>query len=552
MSLNSIALEIVWVRLVSIVDEASRLLTRAAFSLIVREAHDFVVVLLDRKGENLAQGSKTIPAFTLAASAVAKACLKKIAPESLRPGDLIISNDPWISTGHQFDVTLLAPIFKSGRLIGYAVSITHWSEIGGRGWTLFSRDYFEEGLVIPIARLSEGGIPNELVHAFIRENVRNPDNVFADLAAQRGALDLVQEKVVRLLEEFQHEDLQEIAAQIHARSEAAMRQAIERLPDGTHSHTLRIDGVDGTLQLRTTVTVQGSSMRVDYAGTSPQSSHAINSVLNYSAGYTLFAVKSVLCPQVPNNDGINRAIDVTAPTGTIVNPAKPAGLVARNVVGFFCAEATLGALRRFAPDRVPAGSPTTWIINVDVLPADGAPLRNFQMFLNGGLGAHAREDGRHCCLYPSSVQNTPIEIIEREFPVRFLTKEYRPGSGGAGRHRGGHGQVVEMQALAPMRITCISTAIDNPPQGAEGGTAGQAGAILIDGKPLLGRAAVDWRPGEQVTLLLPGGGGFGDPDTRSAAAVARELRDGFVEVGAATGNAQSADAQHGITSKGHT
>jgi len=514
MSIDSISLEIIWIRLIAIVDEASSLLERSAFSLIVREAHDFVVVLLDRDGNNLAQSSKTIPPFTLAASSAVRECLKKIHPKDLRPGDVIISNDPWISTGHQFDVMVFQPIFMKGELIGYATNITHWSDIGGRGWTIQSRDFNEEGLIIPIAKLIDEGRPNELVHDFIRENVRDPEHAFGDLRAQLAAVDILSTKVTDLLCEFGQDDLTTISSEILSRSEAAMRQAIQRLPNATYEHHMRADGIDDSLDLKVTLTVRDSSMHIDFSGSAPQSKYAINSVFNFTAGYALFAVKSVLCPEIPSNHGTSAPIEITAPSGCIVNPRRPAGLVSRHVVGHLCAEVTLGALAHLAPRSVPAGSPTTWVLSFSVLPAPGVSAATFQIFLNGGLGAFAFRDGRPCCLYPSAVQNTPIEIIEKEFPLRFEFKEFRTGSGGAGRFRGGDGQIVRMRALSPMVFTGISTSVYNAARGVHGGAAGKPGAMFIEDRPLPPRTPLEWQPGEVITLFLPGGGGFGKPEER--------------------------------------
>jgi len=512
--LDPIALEIVWQRLVAMIDEASSSLRRSSFSLVVRESHDFVVVLLDKDGNALAQSSKSIPPFIVAASYAVQECLRVIPPAELHPGDVIISNDPWISTGHSFDVLVMNPIFSERRIVGYAASIAHWTDIGGHPWAPEAADHLEEGLVIPICRIIDQGEPVKVVYDFIQQNVRYRDHVIGDLNAQLAANDMVTSKTLALLREHDMPDLEAISAEILGRSEQAMRTAIAALPDGTYHHCLQAEAFDEALTFDVHLTVHGDSIDVDFTGTSKQTKYAINSVLNYTAGYTFFALKAVLNPETPNNIAATWPVRVTAPSGSIVNPVPPASFASRHVVGHLCAEAVLGAIAQVVPERVPAGSATTWLFDIRVKAEPGKKGRGLVMLLGAGLGAAAGRDGRSCVCWTSSTMNIPIEILESEYPLQFDYKEFRTGSGGAGKWQGGMGQMVQLRAISDMTFTAFTTRQRFPALGSAGGQPGKMGLMVHNQTPLSPARQIQWRAGEVLIFLLPGGGGYGEPRER--------------------------------------
>jgi N-methylhydantoinase B len=508
-SIDPIVLEILWTRFVSLVDEAAATLIRTSFSTIVRESNDFAVVLLDRDCRLLAQSSLSIPSFICTLPATVRHFLDVFPREELQPGDIIITNDPWLGTGHLPDISVAMPIFRGDTLVGFAGTVAHAPDIGGRLRSPANQELFEEGLRIPPTKLISAGQTNDTLVNIIRNNVRVPDQVMGDLWAQVAANRMLARRLLDMLDETNC-DLVAIGREMHSRSEAAMRDAIRALPDGSYDYEARVDGFIEPVTIRCRIDVRDDSIRVDYTGSSPQLPRAINVVPIYTFAYTAYSLKCVLAPNVPNNDGSFRPIEVSAPLGSILNPSFPAAVSARAMTGHLLPTAVMGALAGVAPNKVraAAGSPL-WC--VQVAGANAGTRFAATLFLNGGQGAGAAGNGLPTLSFPSNLSNTPIEVIESQAPLRISRRALRRGTGGAGRHRGGDGQVFEFEVVAdsPVSMSFMADRLRTPAPGLHGGAAGATGRVLLDGKPIDPRETHVVQPGARLTLETPGGGGFG-------------------------------------------
>jgi N-methylhydantoinase B len=531
-TLDPITVEILWTRLISAVDEAALTLHRTSFSTVVRESHDYTCMVLDPTGRAVAQATRSVPSFIGTLPMSVRAFLERYPAATLKPGDVILSNDPWIGTGHLPDLTLAAPLFHRGLLIGFAGAIAHMPDIGGRRRAPDNREIFEEGLQIPILKLYQAGQPNETLFEMIRRNVRVPDEVFGDIHAMVGATERMQHGLERLLEEYRLRDLASLTSEIVGRTDRAMRRAIAAVPDGVYRATTMIDSfnTDQPLRMECAITISGDHLRVDFAGSSPQNLSPLNSVLGYTRAYSTYALKSILLPDVPNNEGNVLAIQIDAPEGSFLNPRYPAAVEARATVGHYTTSAVLNALALALPERVPAES--------------GIPLHGFTVagrrdgqafsgifFFSGGFGARPARDGLPTLSFPTNVSNTPIEILERKFPLRVLEKTLRTGSGGAGRFRGGLGQRVVLQVTNPegMTATLLSQRLNFPPVGRQGGAHGALERLLLNGEPVQGERPFQLKQGDVFVLELPGGGGWGPATERDPRSVARDREFRYIE-----------------------
>lgn len=511
--IDPISLEILWTRLVSLVDEAAATLVRTSFSTIVRESNDYAVVLLDRDARLLAQSSQSIPSFICTLPETVRHFLEKFQRDTLKPGDIMITNDPWLGTGHLPDINIAMPVFRDGVLVGFAGSVAHSPDIGGRLRSPGNRDLYEEGLRIPPMKLVAAGTVNETLVEMIQNNVRIPEQVLGDLWAQVSANRMLSHRLIEMLDETKC-DLIEVGKEMHSRSEAAMRNAIQALPNGDYEYEAKVDGFIEPVTIRCRIEVCDDALTVDYAGSSPQLPRAINVVPIYTFAYTAYALKCVLAPTIPNNDGSFRPITTTAPPGSILNPKFPAAVSARAMTGHLLPTAIMGALANVVPDRVraAAGSPL-WCLQL----AGTHEGRGFAstLFLNGGQGAGAKSDGLPALSFPSNLANTPIEVIESQVPVRVVRRALRRNTGGKGKTRGGDGQVFELDLLAdePVTMTFMADRLRTAAPGMHGGGPGATGRVMLDGEAINPREAVVAKPGSRVTLETPGGGGFGAAST---------------------------------------
>jgi N-methylhydantoinase B len=506
--LDAVSLEIQWKRLVSMVDEASAGFVRTSFSLLVREANDFAVVLTDAHGRSIAQSVLSIPSFIGTLPATVKHFLKKFPPHTLKPGDVMITNDPWMGTGHIHDVNIAMPIFDKGKIVAYAAVVSHMPDIGGRIRNAGIRDIYEEGLQIPPLMLIRQGKPDQGLLDMIGQNVRVPEQTLGDIWAQVAACKMLEERLRPLLKDT---DLEALGAEIRRRSEAAMRKSIRDVPDGVYHAQTQHDGFEEPILINCTVTVKGEKLSIDYAGSSPQVPRAVNVVPIYTFAYSAFAVKALLCPDVPNNEGSFTPIATSAPLGSIFNPVYPAASGGRGMIGHMMVPAIMMALAEVLPERAIAEGSSNSSINVTGV-HQGRPYAAIN-FMNAGQGATKHRNGFTMLSFPSNLSNTPIEIFEQMAPVRVVERSIRRGSGGAGAHRGGDGLhfEVEVVADAPMMASMIMTRFKTAPQGIFGGQPGKVGGLLLNGKPINPADHHVLNRGDRVLMLTAGGGGCGKP-----------------------------------------
>ena len=540
---DPVMLELLWRRLISLVDEAAAALVRTSFSTLVRESYDFSCIVTDDRGQSLVQATESIPSFIGTLPATVKHFLRFFPPETLAPGDVLITNDLWLGTGHLPDITVAKPIFRDGRLVAFSASTAHAPDIGGKIRSPEPREVFEEGLQIPPWKLIRGGETDATLVAIIRQNVRTPDQTMGDLWAQVVALDLMEERLGALMQGYGLPDLRALAGEVHGRCERAMRASIAALPDGTYRSALQTDGVlDRPVTLRMALTIAGDSIDIDYSGTDPQVDRAINCALCYTYAMSVYGVKVCTSPTLPNNEGAFRPIRIHAPEGCVVNPVFPASGGSRMLIGHYLPMLVFGCLGQVVPERVMAacGSPM-WGMNQSGLRAGGKPYANM-FFFNGGMGATMQGDGQSCLSWPSNVSSTSVEISEHIGPLRFHYKRLRPDSGGAGRHRGGLGQeiLIESRSESPIAVSFLAERTVFPAFGIEGGGAGAPGAVRINDQAVDPKRQYILRRGDRVLLATPGGGGHGDPSGRDAAALDADRAEGYIDAGVT--DARDADA----------
>jgi N-methylhydantoinase B len=526
---DPIFLEVFWTRVRSVANEAAKLIVRTSFSTLSTEANDFAVVVTDSKGRALAENSGSIPSFIGTLPRTVQAALATIGAAAMKPGDVFITNNPWIGTGHLNDVCLVKPIFHAGRLVGFAASAGHVPDIGGKIRSVDSRELFEEGFHMPLMRLLREGDPDETLLTLIRTNVRTPEQTVGDIWSQVGAVDLIARRVGEILAEYSLEGIDELADALFARSEAAMRLAIAKLPEGEYRYEMQTDGFGERFRYAVAVRIRGGAIECDFTGTSPQQPRAINCVLAYTRAMTAYAIKCLLLPDLPNNDGLFRPIRVVAPEGSILNPRSPAPVGGRACTGHYVPTVVFGALFQVLPQKVMAGvgSPL-WIANMNGTRADGKPFATV-LFFNGGMGATAGKDGASVMSWPSNISCTPVEVAERDSPVFFRYKALRRDSGGAGRFRGGLGEEICFVSRhpTPLNIVFLTERIHVPAPGVGGGESGACGEVLIDGQVIDTRRPHVLQPGAEVILRTPGGGGYGPASERGEAAVTHDAEQGY-------------------------
>jgi N-methylhydantoinase B len=516
---DPIFLEVFWTRVRSIADEAAKLIIRTSFSTLSTEANDFAVVVTDSQGRALAENSGSIPSFIGTLPRTVRAAMSVIGVNEMRPGDIYITNNPWIGTGHLNDVCLVKPIFHLDKLIGFAATAGHVPDIGGKIRSVDARELYEEGFHIPIMRFLSEGKPDGSLITLIRTNVRTPEQTVGDIWSQVGAVELVADRLSDVLQEYALDGVDELAEALFSRGEQAMRQSILKLKDGVYRYEMRTDGFDTNFTFSVAVKITGSDIECDFSGTSLQQPRAINCVMAYTHAMTVYAIKCLLLPDLPNNDGLFRPIRVSAPEGTLLNPISPAPVGGRSCTGHYVPILIFGALQFVLPDRVMAGAGSPlWIANLSGIRSDGKPFATV-LFYNGGMGATAGKDGSSAMSWPSNISPTPVEVAERDSPIFFQHKRLRPGSGGKGRTRGGLGEEICFvnKHEGPLSIVFLTERLRVPAPGLGGGGDGACGEVLINGLSVDSRRPHVLAPGDEVILRTPGGGGYGASSERSEA-----------------------------------
>ncbi len=511
--MNGIELEILWSNLISIVSDQAKALQRIAFSPIVRETGDLACAIFDARGRMMAQARTGTPGHINSLANSGRSLVDMFAGR-LEPGDMLITNDPWLSAGHFFDITVFHPVFYRERIIGYIGSNIHHTDIGGYGVGAGARDVHEEGLWIPPLKFYERGVMNATLKALIAHNVRTPDQVFGDLAAQVASGKTCGEQLARLCERQGLRDVEALSDEICNRSEQATRDAIRALPAGTWHGESTFDIPGGEMiTLHAAVTIDNliGEISIDFAGSSPRSRHGINVVLNYTHAYSTFAVRSMLNPDLPNNHGSLAPIKVSAPEGCIVNCSYPAPVSARHVVGMYVPMPILKALYHAVPERVLAESAgAVWSILIQEQSMHG-PTHPSMIGFSGGMGARLNKPGPDATCYPTGVAAIPIESMEASSPVEFMQRELRHGSGGAGRSKGGDGQVVSLRVISgrPWLMNMVTSRTNRGPEGLAGGAPGLPGRFTVNGEPVTSAGKLLMQPDDVVLMETPGGGGYG-------------------------------------------
>lgn len=512
--MDQVSLEVAWSRLISIVNEQAAALMRTSVTPVVREAGDLSACLYDARGRMLAQATTGTPGHINSISEIVFELLRRHPPATLRPGDIFLTNDPWLTSGQLNDLTVITPVFsRSATLVGFLANCCHHYDIGGRIRSAEARDVFEEGLYIPLLKLYEAGKPNETLLAMLKGNVRHPELVLGDLEAQIAGNEVGAAALLGLLDELGLEEPGPLADEIISRSERAFRERIGAVPTGAYEGEVYGDGYDEPIRLRVRLEVGEGQIVADFSGSSPQSRYGLNVVLNYTRAYTVFALKCALAPDIPNNAGFFGPIKVRASEGSILNPRRPAPVSARATVGHLIPSLIFRALAGALPDRVlAAGADGLWIIHFYGERDARGPF-SFTLMLSGGMGARPNKDGLSATAFPSGISGVSVEVVEATSPLLILEKGLRDGSGGEGRFRGGLGQRLKVRVRTgkPFWFAPITQRVHHPAPGLFGGGDGAPGRVLVlpGGEELKTKQQRLLGPEAEILLETPGGGGYG-------------------------------------------
>ncbi len=556
--ISEIDVQVMWNRLLAVVEEQGQTLVRTAFSTSAREAGDISAGVFDLRGRMVAQAVTGTPGHVNTMAASVGHFLEVFPIAEMQDGDVYITNDPWKGTGHLYDLVVVSPTFMDGRVVALFACTTHLVDMGGVGQTPEGRQIYHEGLFIPLLRLARAGVMNEDLLAMVRANVREPVQVVGDIYALMACNDIGSRRLVAMMREFRLTGIEGLSDEIINRSRRAMSEAIGKLPKGTWSSTMRIDGYEGPIDLVAAVTIGDDTIHVDFTGSSGMSSYAINCPMCYTEAYTTFGINCVVAPLVPNNAGTLDAVKVTAPAGTIVSATHPAAVYARSVIGHMLPDVVYGCLDQALPDRVPAeGTSNLWTLNLIAghgLTGIGRAAGTAFMvnsFHSGGAGARPAQDGLSATPFPSGVRNVPVEATEAITPLVIWRKELRQDSGGAGKFRGGLGQVMEVSSRedASFGIFARFERVRHAARGRNGGGPGALGRLsLASGAVLPAKGLSVVPPGDRLVIEMPGGGGMAPPAERDPDAVRRDVRMGYLSAEAAQ---RDYPANYGGTTKNH-
>ncbi|WP_438955803.1 hydantoinase B/oxoprolinase family protein [Cognatiyoonia sp.] len=535
---STIAFQVMWNRLISIVEEQAQALVRTAFSTSVREAGDLSAGVYDVTGKMLAQAVTGTPGHVNAMADAVAHFIRRIGRHNMFEGDVYITNDPWEGTGHLHDITMVTPSFHKGTLVGFLACTAHIVDIGGRGFGADAQSVYEEGLYIPIMKFAERGAVDETLTRIIRGNVREPDQLIGDVYALATCNEIGHRRLIDMMGEFALDDLEGIAAFIFDNSHRATLEAINKLPRTSAEGKLTVDGFQKPITLKVTVSVEEDRIFTDFTGTSGVDKKGINCPLVYTKAYACYALKVAIAPEIPNNAASLAPFEVTAPEGTIVNAVHPAPVALRHIVGHFVPDAVFNAFDKIVPGLVPAeGAGCLCNFQVSLRPRTDAPVpldaRRSEVltFNSGGSGARPEYDGLNATAFPSGVMTMPIEATEHAGPVIIWRKELRPDSGGAGKTRGGLGQFMVVGAMVghEFDIQAMFDRGQHPAKGRRGGHEGAPTTIAQDDGTAMHVKGKQFVPhGRKVMMAFPGGAGYGDPAERDVALVKRDLARGYL------------------------
>ena len=527
-----IRLQLMWDRLIAVVEEQAQAILKTAFGSVVREAGDLSTGIYDLQGRMLAQAVTGTPGHVNTMAKAVSHFLERFPVTSMQPGDVFVTNDPWMGTGHLFDFVVVSPAYYRGKAIALFASTCHMIDVGGRGFSAEARSIYEEGVRIPHMKLRDGDRLNQIILSILEANSRNPVEVKGDLLSLITSNDTAQVRLDEMMGEFRLDSLEELGESILEQSYDAMKKAIEKLPEGEFYSEMKLDGYERELLLRAKMSITKEHILVDYSGSSSASGYGINSPFCYTEAYTFFGLKSILAPEIPNNHGSLSLFSIEAEPGSAVNPLPPSPVSARHVIGQMLPDLAFGCLSQVLSGEVPAESAgSIWVLPFS---DDGHAKKSFNVMnvAMGGVGARPGKDGLSVTAFPSGVGAIPVEVTESDSPIIFWRKEFLPDSGGAGEFRGGLGQVFEIGSSEDEVFTISAATFDrmkNPPRGREGGSPGMKGnAGLSDGTSFNDKAVYRVPPGERILLELPGGGGLGNPQNREIQKIEEDLEEGYI------------------------
>ena len=534
-ALAMIRMQVMWNRLIAVVEEQAQTLLRTAFSPIVRECGDLSAGVFDLEGRMLAQAVTGTPGHVNSMAESVKHFIRHFALETMAEGDVYTTNDPWLGSGHLNDFVVTTPCFRDGRLVGLFACTAHLTDIGGLGMGADGTDVHMEGIYVPMMKLVDRGVFNDTLVQIVRANSRQPVESEGDIYSLAACNNVGCARLNEMMDEFELDNLEALADYICTNSQRAVERAIAELPNGVWHNSMTIDGYENPVDLVARLTIADDHIAVDYEGTSNMSRYGVNVPITYTAAYTCFGLSCALALEVPNNAGSLAPYRVSAPEGSILNALYPAAVSVRHIIGQMLPDVVFGCLAQVIPERVPAeGTSCLW--SLTLRGESGQQNRRNNLFTitavtNGGTGARPTKDGLSATAYPSGVKGTPVEINESVAPLIFHRKELRPDTGGAGEHRGGLGQVIEIESAigADFELLSAFDRIDYPPRGRNGGGPGACGDIrLASGRRLRGKGTQTIKAGERLIIHTPGGGGFGDPAARCPKRVAKDLENGLV------------------------
>ena len=535
---SNVAYQVMWNRLISVVEEQAQALVRTAFSTSVREAGDLSAGVYDTYGKMLAQAVTGTPGHVNAMADAVAHFIRRIGRENIIEGDVYITNDPWEGTGHLHDITMVTPSFHKGVLVGFFACTAHIVDIGGRGFGADAASVYEEGLYIPIMKFAAGGEVDETLVRIIRGNVREPDQLVGDIFALTTCNEIGHRRLVEMMEEFDLDDLDGIGGFILENSRRATLERINALPRKSASGEMTVDGFATPITLRVKVSIEEDRILSDFTGTTGVDKKGINCPLVYTKAYACYALKCAIAPEIPNNAASLAPFEITAPEDTIVNAVHPAPVALRHIVGHFVPDTVYDALDKILPDLVPAeGAGCLCNFQVSLRPRSdgpapkGARRSEVLTFNSGGSGARPEHDGLNATAFPSGVMTMPVEATEHVGPVIIWRKELREDSGGAGKQRGGLGQFMEVGAQEGYEfdIQAMFDRVDHPARGRRGGASGAPTTIAQDdGSTMNGKGKQFVPHGRKVMMAFPGGAGYGDPSQRDPALVKRDLARGYI------------------------
>ena len=514
---DPVSLKILWDRLVAIADELVLSLVRTSFSMNVREGYDLSCMVFDAKARLVAQGTYSVPSFTGTAPRTIGHMLAVYPPETLRPGDIVMTNDPWMGTGHLFDVTMLRPVFRGDRLVGYTMSVTHLPDIGGRGMASDCTEIYHEGLRLPVCKLRDDGVLNTLLLDVVGANVRVPEQTIGDLMANAACNEVGGRALLEFMDDYGLDDIDGLSDAVNDHSEAAMRARFRDMPDGTWHNSIQIEGPGHPVTLAASVTIEDTSARVDFAGTDGPVRASINVPFCYTVAQSNYVMKCLTIPDLPNTMGSTRPISVRAPEGCILDARHPWPTGGRHSVGHFVVPLLMGAMADVVPERVQSDCAMMTIFSVQGRHRDGGDVSSL-FFLAGGLGAMHGLHGRDVTPAPSNMTVVPTEIWESRTSMTVESREVLAGTGGAGRWRGGDGQKVVFRNDTghPLEFALMGQRTSFPALGLAGGGSGALRRYEVNGAPVDPKSRVLLEPGDRISMYEAGGGGYGLPDTQDA------------------------------------